>query len=1005
MFFDAVEKDRNGNLWFTSGDKIFRIDVASRRVRREIDVFRGREPNYADRASFVDRNGTLWYGAWGLGLFRINLESGQVKLYGAEAGLGKSKVVNAIAQASGDSLWIAANYDGLKKFDPITERFSEVPGLGKHNVWWVMRDRKERVWVTSLTHGVSLLNPATGEVQTFRHNPSDPHSLSSDVGRWVYEDPAGIIWIGAGNTINRWDPTTSSFTRYPNPGFDKAIFAQPMCSDKKGRLLVDFLQGGLGILDPSTGLYTNYDVSDGVTANLNVAKTLEDGTIVLTGNPGVNIFHPDSLEKPRLPSPLVLTRMSINDGHVAPPMLINSSSSLNLPYSQNVFEFEFAAIDVEAPQLVRHRYQLVGLEKEWVEPKGRRFVRYAGLPPGDYVFRVKAVSLRGEWPDQEISLAINIAPPWWRTAWAYLAYTLSTLGLLFAGYRIRLHQFRLKQRAEMEHFEAKHLAEVDQIKSRFFANISHEFRTPLTFILGPAKQLLEGSKDEDTTAKADLIHRSARKLNRLVGELLDISRIEAGEMKLKACPLDIASVVNEMCLSFQSLAERRRIAFGVRTGEDKTVLYADREKLDKILSNVLSNAFKFTPEGGRVEVSVGTQPPRSSFSLKEKGDAGMSSGFGMVSISDTGIGIPPGQLDKIFDRFYQVDGGHTREHEGTGIGLSLTKELMGLHKGTIEVESEEGKGSTFRLLIPLGKGHLKPEEICEACAEIVEMKEDADIEDEQAATAHISGPQELPSLLVVEDNADVRKYIGMILQNQYQIIEANDGAEGLDKACVQMPDLIISDIMMPKMDGFELCKKLKTDARTSHIPVIMLTAKATTDDKISGLELGADDYIMKPFEAPELKARIRNLLEQRRRLQKHFREHGLFGLEEKEITSVDQKFLTKAVEVIHEHISDTSFGVEVFAEHMAVSRSLLFRKMESLVGEAPSELIKRTRLSKAAKLIEAKAGNVSEIALEVGFSNPSYFAECFRKQFGVPPTQYHHNLHSGPSAKTGPFED
>lgn len=318
-----------------------------------------------------------------------------------------------------------------------------------------------------------------------------------------------------------------------------------------------------------------------------------------------------------------------------------------------------------------------------------------------------------------------------------------------------------------------------------------------------------------------------------------------------------------------------------------------------------------------------------------------------------------------------------------------------MHKGKIKVVSEEGKGSTFRLIFPLGKKHLKPEEICKEESEKEQETISTSFEDfiesevENKINVESFVKPVLPSLLIVEDNSDVRKYISMILENQYRIIEAIDGEEGLNKSFEQIPDLIISDIMMPKLDGFQLCSKLKTDSRTSHIPVIILTAKATMQDKINGLEIGADDYIMKPFEASELKARIKNLLEQRKRLHEHFRQHGLFEIEGKNITPVNQKFLKKTVAIITEHISDTSFGVEMLAENMAVSRSLLLKKIEALIGEPPSELIKRIKLNKAAKLIEKNFGNISEVALEVGFNNPSYFAECFRKQFGFSPSQYH----------------
>ena len=444
-------------------------------------------------------------------------------------------------------------------------------------------------------------------------------------------------------------------------------------------------------------------------------------------------------------------------------------------------------------------------------------------------------------------------------------------------------------------------------------------------------------------------------------------------MKLKACPSNLVKIVRESALSFSSLAERRKITFNINSTVDELITYVDKNKVDKILSNILSNAFKFTPEGGNVEVSINRNDK-----------------FAEISIIDTGIGIPENQIDKIFDRFYQVDGSHTREHEGTGIGLALTKELVELHKGRIEVESKEGKGSKFKIIFQLGKKHLRLEDICEElCEEDVttpDLEEAYEKRDFKKPEIEFS---EKPTLLVVEDNPDVRNYISMILGDEYRIFEAKDGEEGINKAFECIPDLIISDIMMPKVDGFQLCIQLKTDLRTSHIPVIMLTAKATMQDKINGLDIGADEYIMKPFDAEELRARIKNLLEQRKRLHDHFNKYGFVDPDKKNITSADQKFLTKVVKIIDENIPDTSFGVEVLAEKIAVSHSLLYKKVNSLTGTSPSELIKKLRLTKAAKLIESDTGNISEIALEVGFNNPSYFAECFRNQFGIPPNQYH----------------
>ena len=371
-----------------------------------------------------------------------------------------------------------------------------------------------------------------------------------------------------------------------------------------------------------------------------------------------------------------------------------------------------------------------------------------------------------------------------------------------------------------------------------------------------------------------------------------------------------------------------------------------------------------------------------------------------IKITDTGIGIPSEKLPKIFDRFYQVDGSHTREQEGTGIGLSLTKELVELHKGTIEVESEAGKGTTVTISIPLGKEHLKPEEICEKEADkdkdydkeedelVVDVEEEIQRKEHEKIGFKIFEKESLPILLIVEDNSDVRNYIKNNLNKDYRILEAVDGEDGWNKSIKQIPDLIVSDVMMPNMDGFKLCEKLKSDERTSHIPVILLTAKAALQDKVEGYEIGADDYIMKPFETSELSARILNLIKQRERLHEHFKKLGIIEFEEQKITSLDKKFLQKVFEIINQNISDPMLGVELLMERLAISRSVLYRKIISLTGEPPGELIRRLRLNKAAKLIEQKYGNLSEIALEVGFSNPARFSESFKKQFGISPSHY-----------------
>jgi CheY-like chemotaxis protein/nitrogen-specific signal transduction histidine kinase len=556
-----------------------------------------------------------------------------------------------------------------------------------------------------------------------------------------------------------------------------------------------------------------------------------------------------------------------------------------------------------------------------------------------------------------------------------------------------MNRISYKNQGKLDKAVLKEKEETEKIKSRFFANISHEFRTPLTLIFGPANDVLEKTKEPDTKQSVGTIKKNANRLYGLVTQLLDLSKLEAGKMALETSEQNIIPLLKGLVLSFNSLAERKKIILKFNTIEENLNVYLDKDKIEKIINNLLSNAFKFTPEGGEVIVSVSKPTPfiplpGRDLGLPAKAGVGQKGKVVEISIRDTGRGIPKERIDNIFDRFYQVDGSHTREND-------------------IKVESIEGEGTTFRVLLPLGKEHLKPNEIVERetqeetikktieDTELIpqsgKIKDKADIELllETGVSADQAGK---PLLLIVEDNLDVRNYIISHLEEDYLIQEAVDGEDGYSKSIEQIPDLIVSDVMMPKMDGFQFCAKIKTDERTSHIPVILLTAKASGESKIEGLETGADDYLTKPFDAKELKVRIKNLIDQRKKLREHFLKEGIFNLDNKNILSVDKKFLEKAVKIINEHLSDSLFGVESFASELAIGRTSLHKKVVALVGEPPGELIKRIRLSKAGILLKNKAGNISEIALEVGFNNPAYFSECFKKQFGVTPSQYQRNF-------------
>jgi signal transduction histidine kinase/DNA-binding response OmpR family regulator len=857
------------------------------------------------------------------------------------------------------------------QFDPSTGSFLRYRGIRTECAWHVMRDRQGRIWAGDDLNGFHVIHPHSGTVDRFTNDPSNPRSLSHDRARVSYQDPSGRIWVGAGIVINLWDSVSGTFTRYQNPAFARALAAVPLGSDTRGRLWVGYLGFGLGILDVATGSFTNLDASDGLCGNLREMEVLEDGQVVLTGSTGLNVVSPDSIELIRTPPPLTLTRVSVNDDEVYVPADRGGPARLDLTHAQNVIEFEFAAIDIDAPGLVQYQYMLEGLESDWVETETRRFVRYTALPPGDYTFRVRAASAREEWPQQELAIAVSIAPPWWQTAWAYAAYVLLICGVLFSVYRLRMRDLRLRQRAEIEHLQAEHLSEVDRLKSRFFANISHEFRTPLTLILGPIRKWQEQASDEAQRRDLAMAERNAHRLMQLINQLLDLSKLDAGAMKLKAASRNIVPLVKGIANSFESSAGMRDITLAVRADRDVIDVWCDRDMIEKVLSNLLSNAFKFTPAGGTVSVSVRAQlsnpdqGPRTD-SNPSSGDGSLSpSGAVEIVVSDTGIGIPPDEMARVFDRFYQVDASQTREHEGSGIGLALVKELVDLHHGTISVQSEVGKGTSFTFRLPLGRAHLKEEEILEAAAG-------------EPPTASVSVP-DLAGLAPAEDPTTVTRSGAQRSQ-----APTNDGRRPTLEA---VPDLVISDVMMPKKDGYEVCRALKLDERTNHVPLILLTAKAGVENKIEGLEIGADDYVVKPFEPKELLARARNLITLRRSLREKFTTAVPLRPGEIAVPSMGEAFLERVRASVERHIGEEGFSVEDLSKDVGLSRSQVLRKLTELTGMSVRDFIRYIRLHRAMDLLKQGAGTVSEIAYIVGFSSPAHFTKCFHELFGTVPSE------------------
>ncbi len=515
----------------------------------------------------------------------------------------KSDVCRSLVSTTGDTLWIAGYNDKLLSFDTRRHTFSSIPHDVRGQVMHLMKDRSGKIWISDQLLGLFVVDPSTRRSDFLGSDSTDPGSMSDIHPYMTYEDPQGRIWIG-GKDLHFWEPKSRSLKPVVNNNFADALLVLPLGSDSKGRLWIHYTGKGLGILDPQANTFTNFDGSDGLLYPYSMTS-LQDGRVMLVGARGMILVHPDSLYAPGRAPPLVISRLSVNDTTNVPQQSFHTTP-LHFEHDQNVLEFEFAAIDPGQGHLIKYHYRLEGLEASWVSPGERRYVRYPSLAPGRYVFRVKASSKFSRWPEQETAITFIIAPPWWRTTWAYGFYGLLVITMLWGAYRIRLRQLQLRQQAEMEHVQAEHLVEVDRLKSRFFANISHEFRTPLTLILGPIEKIRSKVQEQSVQADLSMMQRNAHRLLRLINQLLDLSKLEAGAMKLRASRVNIVPLVRGLAYSFETSAGLRQIDLEVVAAQEEIEVYCDRDMIEKIISNLVSNAFKFTEEGGKVSVNITT---------------------------------------------------------------------------------------------------------------------------------------------------------------------------------------------------------------------------------------------------------------------------------------------------------------------------------------------------------------------------------------------------------------
>ncbi len=922
-----------------------------------------------------DSAGNLWIGS-SQGLNRLDRKRHRIDSWTLDTVSQRSlggNFVNVIHVDPQGVVWVVTGGGGLDRYDPATNDFTRFlldtvhkTGVNRNTFVSLTVDDKGIFWMGTNHEGLVHFDPRTGAIGAFTHADSDEHSLNDPMPQCVAQSSDGLYCVGfMDRGIALFDPATGRCDRLTQRDGLPTDAVRGMLADRSGSIWITTTKG-ITRFDPRSRTFHTFTPEDGLPGNefaLRAAYLAPDGTLYFGGYDGVAHIDPAKLTRDTsAPRPIITSLdylgRSIPIGTAADPM-----RGATVAYRDNVLHVTFTALDCAQPQRCRIIYKLEGFDHDWIDAAGRTDATYTNLDPGTYTLRVKACSHDGVWNATDAALPLVVTPPWYRSSMAYGAYAALAIIALLTARRYDRNRIRLQEQVRSERDHASRLAELDRAKSRFFANISHEFRTPLTLLLAPLERMIAVSEEGQERERLHLMRRNARRLLTLINQLLDLSRADGGTLAADRRAIDAGALLRGIAASFQSLGESRDIRFTADLPGDPGPVMLDADKTEKIVTNLLSNAFKFTPAGGAVALG-----------------ARIERGLLEIRVADTGIGIAADELPRVFDRFYQVDSSATRGFEGAGIGLALTREFVEVLGGSIGVESTPGAGTTFTVNIPVVPADAL------LIAEEAESHQDSSDRAVAPQDAERNQATDLPMLLIAEDNADLRAVLAEQFRDDCRVVFAENGAVALDKALKEIPDIIVSDVMMPGMDGFVLAERIKTDERTSHVPVILLTARAGRECKIAGLQTGADDYLVKPFDAEELRTRVMNLIESRRVLRERFRDKLIVAATPVEGVSMDEAFVRRVREVIENNMGDESFTVEGLAQEVGMSRVHLHRKLTALTGKSAGQLISAIRLQRARQLLEQRTATVSEIAYQVGFGSPSYFAKCFKDAFGYPPS-------------------
>lgn len=919
-------------------------------------------------ATTIDREGNIWLGTYGGGLYRAvyNKEKDELIVknnYTVRGGTLASDVVRSVLEDSNGNILVGTD-QGLsllpanKKNAPnpvfikTRNKANDKTSIAHNYILDMHLDSKGRVWIGTMGGGLCLLREQKSNEFKFKRYTSKD-GLPNDVIKGIEEDDSGNLWISTNKGITNFNPETEEMRNY----------------------------------SVSDGLQ-DYEFSECA------SYTKKNGEMIFGGVNGFNIFNPDEIEDNPYVSQVEFSELFILNekiltgkeykGNLILANEMPSTDSISLNYSQNSFSIGFTALHYVAPEKIKYKYMLEGFDSGWnivnsIDPRAK----YTNIPPGEYILKVLATNNDGVWTTVPSMLTIEIVPPFWLTGYAFFIYILLFIILLVFFRRYSVIDVTKKNKLMMDHFEQEKMEELVQMKLQFFTNISHEFRTPLTLIQSPLEKLIskgERVDEEYRQRNYSLMIKNVGMLNRLINQLMEFRKLEKGKMPLAVSRGNVMELVNEVFDAFNEIAQSKGIRYELKNAYPSVELWFDYDKIEKVLFNLLSNAFKFTPQGGEVSIIVSEEEVEGKEWVR-------------FDIKDNGPGIAKEKLPFLFDRFYQTSSHKLSKVSGTGIGLAFAKNLINLHHGKIMVSSKPNVATVFSVYLSKGKLHFKEADFTDQPMEQPIEKQiivkDYQIEKrEQLSMDNIVFAEDKPTVLIVEDNYDVQALIKNNLDEEFNCVQAYNGKEGILLCKKYTPDIIISDVMMPEMDGFEMCNLIKQDQEICHIPIVILTAKTADEDKLTGLTEGAVAYISKPFNIDVLIAQIKSILEARKLVKHTFNKK--IEIEPKEITftSIDEKLVERLLKVVEENISNPEFTVVQLGREVGISQSILNKKLKALLGQTANVFIRSIRLKRAAQLLKLDRLSVTDVVYEVGFNDMKYFRECFRKQFDTTPSEF-----------------